>query len=260
MRLVHRLSTSEERVINMSEEANEISDSYYDETTLYRKNNPYKGNHISVISKSRGLLLRIAGVMSLLRTALGLKNSCRNESMDDDEVFLSSQLDIATNPEQNINETEVMVSKDDIEKALHITRYVVQTMFIICDTGCERSTNRDILVDNRNKRLNLKQPVPQPENMSIEFLAKYRSKVLRILRDDEIEMSTVTKNGIYPEINGEKGKDVADRFVKGLVSLNLGKIYFNSNGKKIFKRFHPDSEDCPDSERVAKKWADLQLR
>ena len=37
-----------------------------------------------------------------------------NVSMDDDAVFLSSQWDIATNPEQNISETEVMVSKDDI--------------------------------------------------------------------------------------------------------------------------------------------------
>ena len=76
---MYRRSAGEDNLIYLDDEANNLSDAYYDETTQYRMNNPFKTNNISVISKSRGLVLRIAGALALLRDSMEVvKNEEKN--------------------------------------------------------------------------------------------------------------------------------------------------------------------------------------
>ena len=130
---------------------------------------------------------------------------------------------------------------------------------VIFDGKSEKLTNIRVLNENENKNM-LKQSIPDPENMNLEFVKKHRKPLLRILKNNSIELSHITKNSIYPEINGEKGKHVGERFVNGLVKLGLGKFSVNGNGAQTFKRYHPiHDENCPNKEGLLKKWKELEL-
>ena len=95
--------------------------------------------------------------------------------------------------------------------------------------------------------------------MTIDFLLRHKNYEAKLLKNNSIDIWVVTKNKIYPEINGEVGKDAGIRFVKGLVCQQFGKMYINEKGGHAFKSYHPDESDCPNGENLIKKWKDLNL-
>ena len=78
-----------EKKVFLDNEASQLADSYYDETVTYRMNNPFKNDQISLMSKSRGLVLRIAGVISLLRESIDQFKMDENNSEDEVEIIIN---------------------------------------------------------------------------------------------------------------------------------------------------------------------------
>ena len=86
-------------MITLSPAAENLYDQYYDETVDLCKNNRHLPNDISVKSKSRGLVLRIAGVVCLLRCSIAewKRNQKQEESQhedddSDDEITYSNSI------------------------------------------------------------------------------------------------------------------------------------------------------------------------
>ena len=110
-----------------------------------------------------------------------------------------------------------------------------------------------------NKNKNVKESIPKPEDMNLDFLIQHTKHAEKLLKNDHVDLSTVTKNKMYPEINGEVGRGAGMRFVQGLVHLELGKIYRNDKGGQSFKRYHPDHDESPNKEELRRKWKVLNI-
>ena len=76
-----------------------------------------------------------------------------------------------------------------------------------------------------------KSGIPEPENMSLEFLARYRSHVTNILKDDIISLSKIAGNNLYPTINHVKGAEPARKFTNGLCHMGFGELTEMKNEK-----------------------------
>ena len=70
LRILNEKCKENEFVITLSPAAETLYDQYYDETVDFRRDNRHLPNEISVKSKSRGMALRIAGVVCLLRCSI----------------------------------------------------------------------------------------------------------------------------------------------------------------------------------------------
>ena len=87
-----------------------------------------------------------------------------------------------------------------------------------------------------------KSGIPEPESMSVEFLARYRSHVSNILKKEVISLSKIAANNHYPTINHVKGAEPARKFTNGLCHMGFGELTEVKNEKnKIisFRRYHP---------------------
>jgi len=99
-------------------------------------------------------------------------------------------------------------------------------------------------------------PLPEAENLTIDFLKPYHKQVKRILTDEPIPLSAITRDKIYPLINNESGSHIGGRFVNGLQNLGFGRF---SPNFKSFKRYSPDDDSCPDRENLRKKYKLLNI-
>ena len=116
------------------------------------------------------MVLRIAGAIALLRECSVNNDDTKNDEDDeDDEILISSQLEMETLERSS---GDILIKKVDFESALSITRYAVQTALIIFDWKSDRISNND--AESKNKISTIKQPIPKPENMSMEFLISVR--------------------------------------------------------------------------------------
>ena len=123
----------------------------------------------------------------------------------------------------NEQEMGTAITKTDFEMAMNIVNHSNETSFILADGKNEKD----------KRRLTLKQKIPQPENMNIDFLVKHNQIVKRICKNERVPLSTITGNTMYPVINKEKGSDVAMRFVNGLCSEGFGEITYNEEAKML---------------------------
>ena len=192
---------------------------YHDEIVDFRMSDLFEEARLSVKSKSLGLLLRISGVISLLRKELSTKDQ------------------------------EDVVELSDIDMALNIVTYSVSNAFALLPTKSRSTCNK------KAKEVR-KTPLPEPENITLEHLVQYQKVTKQILQQENIPMSTISKNKIYPIVNNVSGSHVANKFVKGLEKLGLGYV---SPSSKSFKRYHPNDENCPDREGLQKKYKFLNL-
>ena len=80
--------------------------------------------------------------------------------------------------------------------------------------------------------------------------------VAKIISQDQIAMSSITRDKIYPVVNNESGSGIANKFIQGLHNLGFGKYSPNS---KSFKRYRPNDENCPDRENLKKKYKQLNI-
>ena len=70
LKILYETCKDEQLVLNMDQEAEKEYDRFYDEGVDYRRNNRDNKNEKSIVSKSRTLAIRIAGIIALLRNSL----------------------------------------------------------------------------------------------------------------------------------------------------------------------------------------------
>ena len=79
----------------------------------------------------------------------------------------------------------------------------------------------------------------------------------KVLQEEEVQLSRVSRDNIYPVINKEKGALVAMKSVQGICKLGFGKI---DGINKQFKRYLPTDADCPDKENLPSKLRKLDIK
>ena len=299
LRILNEKCKENEYVITLSTAAENLYDQYYDETVDFRKDNRHLPNEISVKSKSRGMALRIAGLVCLLRCSIAewKRNNQKEESLHDDDDSddeitysnsiltqqvssqatalttdqqLSSQATALTTDQQvssqatalttdaSANFTAPTISKGDMEMSLEVVRSSVKISCILM-----RKPEKKIQSKKGSAAISTtakcKQPIPQPENMTMDYLLSNYTHVRSLcLKSEKVQMGVITKNKMYPHGEElEKGRTPAYRFVRGLQAMGLGKYSPSSDS---FKRFHPNDENCPDKkEELKKKWQKLNF-
>ena len=193
----------------------------HDDIVRFRGEDLFEENLLSIKSKSLGHITRVSGVISLLREA---EAKMQNE-------------------DYNFNN---IVTKDDFLMAKYIVNHSNNISFALMDKSNS----------NRSSNHILKPGVPDPENMTVEFLIPHQKFVKKLLKEEEVPLSIISRDNLYPVINKKKGTLVANRFIRGLCNLGLGKI---DEKTKRFKRFLTTDYDCPDKENLESKWRKLYI-
>ena len=138
--------------------------------------------------------------------------------------------------------TDPIITKDDFQMAVNIAKFSVKNSLVI-------------MQKNQKDENNAKQekiPIPEPSQISMEYLISHQTHVKNILRTPEIQIKDITRMKNYP--NGSGGRVPALKFVKGLEMNGLGTYCKDSDS---FKRFHPDDDESSDD--VKTKWQRLMI-
>ena len=205
--------------MSLDDDAMKMYDAFHDEIIEFRQKDRFEEARLSVKSKSLGMVMRVASVICLLRSSL----------------------------KDNVS---ITVTKTDFAMANVIVQSSVSTAFAMLYDGMQSSSKGSKKVPLRHK------PLPEAENLTVEYLVLFHQKVRKIVCQDKILMSSITTDKIYPVVNNESGSVVANKFVQGLQNLGFGKYSPNS---KSFKRFRPNDENCPDRENLKKKYRQLNI-
>ena len=137
-----------------------------------------------------------------------------------------------------------VIKKEDFVMAVEITKFSLDTSLTIM-----RKQEQDVKSSAEKQG---KKPVPEPSDISMEYLLLHQIHVMNILKVDEIKIKDITRMKNYP--NGTGGRLPAVKFVRGMEQNGLGKFSLELDS---FKRYHPDDEDCPSREDVRRKWQRL---
>ena len=156
----------------------------------------------------------------------------------------SSSTEVPSPDNEIINEP--VISLDDFQQAMAIIKYSVETSMAII-----KKSDRQL---KKPASAPKKMPIPEPEEITMEYLINNQTHVKNILKDDETRLNEITRMKNYPNQSG--GRVPALKFVKGLAANGLGKYSPNSDA---FKRYNPNAEICPDRENVKRKWGRLCL-
>lgn len=169
-------------------------------------------------------------------------------TLDGDETVVSSMMSSTERPPVNLPSiitTDPEITEDDFKQAMAITEYSVATSMAIIKKY--EKPKKPISVPE-------KKIIPEPENISMEYLVINHTHVRNILKVDETKIKDITKMKMYPGQTG--GRVPAVKFVKGLELNGLGRYSPNSDA---FKRYNPNDNVCPDREIVKRKWQKLCL-
>ena len=162
-----RCSENAKKLI-IAHDATHIYDQYHDEVVTFRLENKGEPFLRSVKSKSLGILLRLGGVMSLMR------NACK--TINSEEI-----------PQYNDS-----INSEDLNRALQIVRYSVETCFSIVKVNKKIGITKNLIIGKN------KEPVPEPENFTMDYIMCNAKITKRILKKPEISVSLITRDKIYP--------------------------------------------------------------
>ena len=214
--------------LKLDPEASMLYDEYHDDVVRFRLSSDCSFSS-SVKSKSLGIVLRLSGVMSLLRNAL--QQVCSDELLSFDEIITSV----------------------DFKRSLSIVRSSVDSSIALIKNRCPSD------VYNKRNPAKIRIPVPEPENCTVEYLRSHARIVRKILSKEEIAVSLITRDKLYPTNGNDTGAHIARKFLNGLVFLGLGEL--KDNGK-TFKRNNVnivDSENENNDDDLKTKWKTLGL-
>ena len=267
LKILFQFCSTKDVVIRLSEDAENAYDEFYDETVDFRRENSSASDEISVISKARGLSLRLAGIICLLRTSLD-KFAKKNinevsTSMLEETSLQPSQCTMSSTSNQPLpNSTPVnddedpIITKEDYKMALNIVRYSVKVAKIIINKKHDNAATtkqKQKAVSSKARQEQI--PVPEPSEITMEYLLCNHVHVKNLLcKEDSTRISDITRLKTYPNQCG--GRIPAVKFVRGLELNGLGKY---SPGSDCFKRYNPEDDNCPDREGVKRKWQRLNF-
>ena len=211
--------------LELDDEAVLVYDVYYDD--FQKKKGEYDGIERSIRSKSIARLLRLAGVSNLIRNAVEEVKSTEDDFIPDN-----------------------IINKTDINRALVIVRYGVESSIVMArSVGGKDNSNK---VGKRDYREFI--PIPEVENMSMDYLLENIRHTRNILSKEKVEMSKVTRDKMYPHTSSSKtqGAIYGYKFVQGIIAVGLGELQ-GTGKQRVFHRFTPDNDD------LRKKWNTLGI-
>ena len=200
--------------LTLTEEAELVYDACHDAIVDYRMEEKFEEAKLSIKSKSLGLLLRVSGVISLLRTAL-----------------------------ENDDSNSEVVTEADINMANEIVTYSVEMAFSLLKGPSVEKPKKN------NNSVRFKPPLPEPENLTMDYLMTYQKCAKRFLSNESIPLSVVSRDKIYPIVNNVSGSQIANKFIGGMEKLGFGRV---SPASKCFKRHNPDDDTCPNKDELKK--------
>ena len=256
--VLHENCTETDITVNLSEPAEYLYDEYYDQTVDFRRENRALCDEVSVVSKSRGLVLRVAGIVCLLRLSIAeykrRQQLQSNEEIDDEITFSQSMITqkLSTTPPTNYF-ADLKISKEDMQMALTVVKHSVKISCTIM-----KKPEKKVAEKKKNAQANTTSlPIPDPENMTLDYLISNYAYTRSLCLQECVPVGKITRNKIYPHGEQmESGRVPAIRFLRGLEKLGLGKY---SPSTDSFKRYNPNNEECPDRDELKKKWQKLNF-
>ena len=94
---------------------------------------------------------------------------------------------------------------------------------------------------SKKKNIKDQHPIPEPKDMTLEYLSEWKTVTRNILSKDNISLNQISRNAIYPIVGGKRGPQQALLFVKGLEELGFGNVTGGFK-KKVFCRKIAQSE------------------
>ena len=115
-------------------------------------------------------------------------------------------------------------------------------------TGNAISSNHFCLGVSRARKTKRSDGMPEANVIDKEFLMQHKSKVQKIYsqKTKEVEISTITKNHLYPQCGGPSANSAgnAKKFLQGLQNNNLGNISTNEKGRACFRLVDFENADA----------------
>ena len=212
--------------LQLSKESMQLYDIYHD--NFQENKSKYPTFEKSIRSKSVTLLMRLAGVTNLIRNAV-------EEIKSTDSNFV---------PDSFINEI-------DMKRALSIVQYGVENSIAMTKLFIGNVTSNSSKQRNRREFV----PVPESENMNMDYLLANVRYTRNILKKEEIELRKITRDKMYPHTSDSSTQSsiYGHKFVAGIVAMGLGVIE-GIGKKKTFRRFNPG-----DNDEIKKKWNELGM-
>ena len=212
--------------LQLSKESMQLYDIYHD--NFQENKSKYPTFEKSIRSKSVTLLMRLAGVTNLIRNAV-------EEIKSTDSNFV---------PDSFINEI-------DMKRALSIVQYGVENSIAMTKLFIDNVTSNSSKQRNRREFV----PVPESENMNMDYLLANVRYTRNILKKEEIELRKITRDKMYPHTSDSSTQSsiYGHKFVAGIVAMGLGVIE-GIGKKKTFRRFNPG-----DNDEIKKKWNELGM-
>ena len=145
--------------------------------------------------------------------------------------------------EDDKNRIKMVITLEDISAAMKIIRYSVSCVFSNVDSVKDKTQSK-----KATKRSFCK--VPDSSVMDKDFLLIHRAKIQKLHQEQmksntgSINVSTITKNHIYPQVRGHTSADTAKKFLLGLQKHGLGTM--NEDQKQFSLIDINDTENIPE--------------
>ena len=206
------------KVIKMEKDAYEEFKSYQRDVLRFRQDNLFEEARLSIKSKSVGIMVRLAGICCLLREAVEKENG---------------------------SDFKLVIQREDIKRAIVMVKYSNAISFFLLDEKAKVTKG-------------VKRSLPEPEDLTVEFLIPFNKKVKLLVTSEFTYCSSINRNNLYPIINNERSNDIGNKFIKGLVNLGFGKME-TREGKPGFKPFNPNQQDCKEQKKLKSYWEILNI-
>ena len=222
-------------IFKLNDMATKLFENYHDnDVLLVRQNDPFDEGRVSILSKSIGQVLRIAGIQCAMRICSELNETLINVSILYGSNFSNDLMLVDTEsagenvsngmqvPQQKAENFVHVVNEDDMKRAITLTKYSVQCLFAIIDAN--QNTEK---VGKPPKRRALYLSMPSPDTMDEDFLLLHKCKIQKLFHsviDDQLKLSKITKNHMTPQIGGRSDSNDVNKFLKGLEKHGLGTL------------------------------------
>ena len=210
---------AEGTIFKLDRGAMDLFEVYHDNDVLKtRMREQFEEVKCTILSKSIGHVLRLAGIQSAIRICLDEMNGTQEIGNDNENEFEGCS---------KYN----WINEDDMKRAIVLVKYSMQCLFSIIDAS------KDIVTKPGKKR-DISNVMPSANAMDEEFLMLHKCKIQKLftMPDDndnnimasEIKVSKITKNHMVPQIGGKSCSADVKKFLKGLENHGLGELIENT--------------------------------
>ena len=153
--------------------------------SIKKKQDMYEENKVAVMSRSVGLIMRLSGVICLLRNAVS--------EINDEQLFDGIAI------ENDLNMTNIYTPQSRVSKWGNITEYCVNSRFALLSyESCTKSKGE--------RPLNaFKLPVSEPEIFTMDYVVTNHKFVKKYLITPSVPISLVSRGKMYFIVQNTRG-------------------------------------------------------